>query len=479
MVEEAPVLGRQHRLDHIVGILVERHGIVMENAAPPHLDAEAVLEGRRRVGFLQPLVAGGQLEGGLRQHHQRHAAEHAQRQRLAGEFDRDARGAAHREMLHEAGEIAIKFRGLLSGTHRLGNRFQESAASKRVTQPAKQGEPVQIETQLCKPLSAEPLRAPAFNIFLSALDERAVAAHSGAAFRWPRKTRARGGGAILEQGPPLARKGEKFWAGRTLEDFSRSEWESLCDGCGRCCLVKLEEEDTGEIFFTDVGCRLLDAKTARCADYGHRSRRVKDCIRLEPDSARRLSWLPPTCAYRLVGEGKDLPRLASAGQRARGKRGRGRRLRDRPRPRAGGRTFNRRAGRSRGELARQGSESREEEVKRADSRVNSTVFAAINWRNHGRGCQGGLPDMEGNTYEVEFEIESSGAPVDCLFGRAFFAGLGVGNGAAAPGLSRRRDAPVPPSYSRCPDDHRLHAPSRQPTQPRLPQAFAGRSAEDA
>ena len=105
----------------------------------------------------------------------------------------------------------------------------------------------------------------------------------------------------------MARKGEKFWEGRTLEDFSRSEWESLCDGCGRCCLVKLEEEDTGEIFFTDVGCRLLDAKTARCADYGHRSRRVKDCIRLEPESARSLSWLPPTCAYRLVAEGKDLP----------------------------------------------------------------------------------------------------------------------------------------------------------------------------
>ncbi|WP_170068949.1 YcgN family cysteine cluster protein [Rhodoblastus sphagnicola] len=106
----------------------------------------------------------------------------------------------------------------------------------------------------------------------------------------------------------LARKGEKFWLDRTLAELSRSEWESLCDGCGRCCLVKLEEEDTGEIFFTDVGCRLLDAKTARCSDYGHRSRRVKDCIRLDPDSAGALDWLPPTCAYRLIAKGKDLPR---------------------------------------------------------------------------------------------------------------------------------------------------------------------------
>ncbi|WP_296710179.1 YcgN family cysteine cluster protein [Rhodoblastus sp.] len=98
-----------------------------------------------------------------------------------------------------------------------------------------------------------------------------------------------------------------FWRDRALSEFSKAEWESLCDGCGRCCLVKLEDEDSGEIHFTDVGCRLLDPATARCSDYGHRSRRVKDCIRLTPDSAASLRWLPPTCAYRLVAHGKDLP----------------------------------------------------------------------------------------------------------------------------------------------------------------------------
>jgi uncharacterized cysteine cluster protein YcgN (CxxCxxCC family) len=71
--------------------------------------------------------------------------------------------------------------------------------------------------------------------------------------------------------------------------------------------VKLEDEDTGEVHFTDVGCRLFDPKTARCSDYGHRSRRVRDCIRLTPDTAAALTWLPPTCAYRLLAHGEDLP----------------------------------------------------------------------------------------------------------------------------------------------------------------------------
>ena len=106
MVEEAPVLGRQHRLDHIIGILVERHGVVVENAAPPDLHAEAVLERHGEIGLLQPVARGGEAERRLRQHDQNEAAEHAQRQALAGELDHDARGAAHVKTLHEAGEIA-------------------------------------------------------------------------------------------------------------------------------------------------------------------------------------------------------------------------------------------------------------------------------------------------------------------------------------------------------------------------------------
>ena len=84
------------------------------------------------------------------------------------------------------------------------------------------------------------------------------------------------------------------------------EWESLCDGCARCCLVKLEDEDNGEIAYTDVGCTLLDAGTCRCRDYGNRQAKVADCVRLTPEAVRTLTWLPPTCAYRLVAEGRDL-----------------------------------------------------------------------------------------------------------------------------------------------------------------------------
>jgi len=98
-----------------------------------------------------------------------------------------------------------------------------------------------------------------------------------------------------------------FWKVKSLEAMTVEEWESLCDGCGRCCLVKLEDEDTGEIHFTDIGCTLLDAKACRCRDYRRRSQRVRDCVKLTPTAVRTLSWLPVTCAYRLVSEGGDLP----------------------------------------------------------------------------------------------------------------------------------------------------------------------------
>jgi uncharacterized protein len=98
---------------------------------------------------------------------------------------------------------------------------------------------------------------------------------------------------------------EPFWKTKTLAQMTTREWESLCDGCGRCCLVKLEE-DTGRIYFTDVGCTLLDGEACRCRDYPNRSAKVHDCVRLSARNVPKLNWLPPTCAYRLVGEGKDL-----------------------------------------------------------------------------------------------------------------------------------------------------------------------------
>jgi uncharacterized cysteine cluster protein YcgN (CxxCxxCC family) len=97
-----------------------------------------------------------------------------------------------------------------------------------------------------------------------------------------------------------------FWQAKRLADMTDTEWESLCDGCGRCCLVKLEEDETEHIYYTDVGCRLLDTDTCRCRDYPHRSEQVEDCLRLTPTVVDEIGWLPPTCAYRLIAEGKDL-----------------------------------------------------------------------------------------------------------------------------------------------------------------------------
>ena len=97
-----------------------------------------------------------------------------------------------------------------------------------------------------------------------------------------------------------------FWKTKTLEAMSPEEWESLCDGCGKCCLSKLEDEDTGEIHFTSVGCRLLNAETCRCGDYANRRTLVADCVGLTPQNVRTISWLPKTCGYRLVAEGRDL-----------------------------------------------------------------------------------------------------------------------------------------------------------------------------
>jgi uncharacterized cysteine cluster protein YcgN (CxxCxxCC family) len=97
-----------------------------------------------------------------------------------------------------------------------------------------------------------------------------------------------------------------FWKRKRLDEMSRSEWESLCDGCARCCLLKLEDSDTGAIDYTDIACRLLDLDSCRCSDYRNRRRRVPDCVVLTAAKLKDLHWMPSTCAYRLVAEGKDL-----------------------------------------------------------------------------------------------------------------------------------------------------------------------------
>jgi uncharacterized cysteine cluster protein YcgN (CxxCxxCC family) len=99
---------------------------------------------------------------------------------------------------------------------------------------------------------------------------------------------------------------EPFWKTKTLAQMNEEEWESLCDGCGKCCLIGIEDEDTGEIHLTDVACKLLDGETGRCSDYANRKKIVTDCVKLTAKNVPQLNWIPKTCAYRLIAEGREL-----------------------------------------------------------------------------------------------------------------------------------------------------------------------------
>lgn len=98
----------------------------------------------------------------------------------------------------------------------------------------------------------------------------------------------------------------EFWKTRSLDELTTEQWESLCDGCGQCCLVKLEDADSGDVFYTDVVCYLLDQDVCRCGDYKQRCILVPDCVKLTPDNLQDLSWMPVDCAYRRLAEGREL-----------------------------------------------------------------------------------------------------------------------------------------------------------------------------
>ena len=98
----------------------------------------------------------------------------------------------------------------------------------------------------------------------------------------------------------------RFWETKPLDELNREEWEALCDGCGRCCLLKIEDKDTGDLYYTNVVCKFHDSERCRCTAYRQRSELVPDCIKVTPEVAREQKWLPDTCAYRLLAEGKAL-----------------------------------------------------------------------------------------------------------------------------------------------------------------------------
>lgn len=97
-----------------------------------------------------------------------------------------------------------------------------------------------------------------------------------------------------------------FWETKTLREMTRTEWESLCDGCGKCCVHKLEDEETGELHATNVACRLLNRRTGQCSDYRNRRAHVPECVRLTPEKVETLDWLPDSCAYLRLQRGQGL-----------------------------------------------------------------------------------------------------------------------------------------------------------------------------
>ncbi len=161
---------------------------------------------------------------------------------------------------------------------------------------------------MCKPAQIAGLRRPSQGSKKQAASGANMAAQPAADRHMVnRTTKTLAGAKGVKAAPSSAHSAADtpFWR-KPLAELSKSEWEALCDGCGRCCLVKLEDEDTGKIHYTDIACNLFESRTCQCTNYPERQKLVPDCVNLTRANVTKIPWLPPTCAYRLRAEGRDL-----------------------------------------------------------------------------------------------------------------------------------------------------------------------------
>ncbi len=290
MVVEAPVLGGERGLDQMLGQIIERGRAVMKDAAAADGGAVAVEERNRKLLPFQPVVILHGAEGWNRERKHKDGGNAAEGQPLAQP------SVNHfRQPRTEKNSMTSEKPRQASATVRFDSNRLKRRREKRASMPL-----AILDRRVVLRNSAMVLGAAEWPI-VAAKRQRLQERSPISMPKLAALADVVNAGAAMGEGCVAA-----FWEEKALEEMSETEWESLCDGCGRCCLVKLEDEDTGRIHFTDIGCTLLDAAGCRCRDYAQRQARVPDCVKLTPETVRSLKWLPKSCAYRLIRDGEPL-----------------------------------------------------------------------------------------------------------------------------------------------------------------------------